>query len=228
VPLGPHWGCEAEALLQPRLYAYHDSAAQEAPGSSSVRALAAAPLRSHAWLPLQKPWQVRGLAGPGASECIISSTSRHVATPHISACGQSLALAECQTSGNYVLPADCLACLLCAAPGVLQAGGVVDAPALLQGSDPALLEPDTPEDADKPQVAVKVPDLAPYLPDTAAAGGGGGGVDASSVPLVRQQHQQDTDTQTAQQLQAAVSGFSSSVGAYNQLLSRPHRMAIRP
>jgi hypothetical protein len=111
----------------------------------------------------------------------------------------------------------------------LQAGGGVEAPALLQGPDPALLEPGAPEDADKPHVAVKLPDVAPYQPDSAvAAAAGGGGVSASSVPLVRQQHQQDTDAQKAQQLQAAVSGFSSSVGAYNQLLSRPHRMAIRP
>ncbi|WIA30506.1 hypothetical protein OEZ86_000590 [Tetradesmus obliquus] len=91
-PLRPQWGRAPEALLQPRLYPYHDSAAKEAAGSCSIRALAAAPLRSHSWLPLQNPWQ---------------------------------------------------------------AGGAVEAPALLLGPDPALLEPDAPEDADKPQVAVK-------------------------------------------------------------------------
>jgi hypothetical protein len=61
-PLAPRWGCEPEALLPPRLYPYHDSAAQEAAGSCSVRALPAAPLRSHSWLPLQNPWQVSRLA----------------------------------------------------------------------------------------------------------------------------------------------------------------------
>jgi hypothetical protein len=127
-----------------------------------------------------------------------------------------------------MLLADRVECLVCVCVlGCVQAGGAVDAPALLQGPDPALMEPDAPEDADKPQVAVKVPDLAPYLPDAAAAGSDGG-LNASSGPLVRQQHQQDTDSQKAQQLQAAVSGFSNSVGAYNMLLSRPHRMAIRP
>jgi hypothetical protein len=43
------------------MYPYHDSSAKEAAGSSSVRALAAAPLRSSCWLPLQNPWQVRVL-----------------------------------------------------------------------------------------------------------------------------------------------------------------------
>uniref|UniRef100_A0A383WQ08 HYDIN/VesB/CFA65-like Ig-like domain-containing protein n=1 Tax=Tetradesmus obliquus TaxID=3088 RepID=A0A383WQ08_TETOB len=162
VPLGPRWGCEPEALLQPRLYPYHDSAAKEAAGSCSIRALAAAPLRSHSWLPLQNPWQ---------------------------------------------------------------AGGAAEAPALLLGPDPALLEPDAPEDADKPQVAFKVPDIGPYIPEDAAAAAD---AHASSTPLARQQHQEETDVQKAQQLQAAVSGLKSSVDAYNQLLARPHRMAIRP
>lgn len=123
----------------------------------------------------------------------------------------------------------CLPMLLClTALCVLvcrQAGGAVEAPALLLGPDPALLEPDAPEDADKPQVAVKVPDIGPYIPEDAAAAAD---AHASSTPLARQQHQQETDAQKEQQLQAAVSGLKSSVDAYNQLLARPHRMAIRP
>jgi hypothetical protein len=101
----------------------------------------------------------------------------------------------------------------------------LEVPALLLGPDPALMEPDAPEDADKPQVAVKVPDIGPYTHGAAAADADSS---ASSAPLARQQHQQLTDAQKAQQLQAAVSGIKSSVDAYNQLLARPHRMAIRP
>jgi hypothetical protein len=118
------------------------------------------------------------------------------------------------------------ACCLSASAHVpfTQAGGAAEVPALLLGPDPALTEADAPEDADKPQVAVKVPDIGPYLPGGSAAAG----AVASSAQLERQQHQQATDSQKAQQLQAAVAGVKSSVDAYNQLLARPHRMAVRP
>lgn len=107
-------------------------------------------------------------------------------------------------------------------PLCLQAGGATKPPELMSGASPGLAEPDIPENADKPQVPVRVPDVQLYLPDDAA-----GGASTASTPLMRQKQQLEVDASKAQQREAALSGVTSSVQAYNQLLARPHRMAIR-
>ncbi len=93
-------------------------------------------------------------------------------------------------------------------------------PKLLGQSDPADAMPDGPEDADKPPLTISVPTdavLAHLLP--------------SHVPevgvLPRQQFQAELDRDKRRQHQEHVGEVVAGVAAYNQLLVRPHQLAVQ-
>eukprot|EP00879_Flechtneria_rotunda_P017923 GHRR01018785.1.p1 GENE.GHRR01018785.1~~GHRR01018785.1.p1 ORF type:complete len:346 (+),score=104.55 GHRR01018785.1:2868-3905(+) len=167
VPLSPFWLTDAEALLQPQLYSYHDSVAYEVAGSSSIRAMAAAPLRSQIWLPLQNPWHA-------ASEAV---------------------------------------------PDMLAGWAQEDGPAAGSAH----------EDIDKPQVAIKYPDLQPYcavsptsprlLPQSQSS--------SNHLTLERQIRQQQVDGQKTTSRESAVQQLKSSVDAYNAQLAKPYRSELQ-
>jgi hypothetical protein len=120
-------------------------------------------------------------------------------------------------------------------------------PALLRRADPRELLTDREEDADKPPVAVRIPDdsvLCEFLPaevlaaaadglgssdGVLAAGGAGGGAVARGgrVVLPRQAAQAALDAEKDAAGRAAVGALAGRAAAVNGLLDRPHRSAVQ-
>ncbi|KAL6752807.1 hypothetical protein V8C86DRAFT_563383 [Haematococcus lacustris] len=55
----PSWGMDSDFLIQPAVYAFHDSTAHEVAASSSVRALRGLSSLSQLWLPRNERWAVQ-------------------------------------------------------------------------------------------------------------------------------------------------------------------------
>lgn len=93
----------------------------------------------------------------------------------------------------------------------------------MTGPDPADAVAIAVEDLDKPQVPIVVPDTHRYL----AGHAGQADITGSDAQLVRQQKQQQLDESKQRHQMDAVQRLQSGVAAYNDLLKRPHRTAVK-